>query len=257
MIKPDTADEWKTEAWGQHTREEIVLHHAPLVKYIAGRLAMKLPASVDQDDLFQAGILGLIDAITKFEPERGLKFRTYAEFRIRGAMLDELRAMDWVPRAVRQLSTQLEDAMHTLEQQFGRPAEDVEIAKHLGMTLEDYFEQLEESRNISILSFEDLHTIDDENNERDLLEILADPNVEDPIETIGLHEMRFALANAINVLPAKEKLVITLYYYEELTMGEIGVVMGLTESRISQLHSKAALRMRARMRRFLQPGGKR
>ncbi|MBF0283479.1 MAG: FliA/WhiG family RNA polymerase sigma factor [Magnetococcales bacterium] len=241
------------DEWRALSREEIVLRYSPMVKFVVGRIALRLPSSVELDDLFQAGILGLIDAVSRFDPERGFKFQTYAEFRVRGAILDELRAMDWAPRAVRHASDQIEEAYHTLENQLGRPADDDEVARHLGLSLDDFYAQLDASRGVSIVSFEDLQPSDDGEG-RDILEVLADPNVVDPVETMGLRELRRALAQAVSSLPEKERLVVTLYYYEELTMSEIGAVMKLTESRISQLHSKAALRMRARIKRFLSTG---
>ncbi|MBF0610534.1 MAG: FliA/WhiG family RNA polymerase sigma factor [Magnetococcales bacterium] len=232
------------------SREQIILKYAPLVKYVAGRIHMKLPPSVDPEDLYQSGILGLIDAVAKFDPSRGFKFQTYAEFRIRGAIIDELRSMDWVPRAVRQSSSQIEDAYLALELKLGRPASDEEVARHLGVSLAEYFAMLDESRSISIVSFDDIRTMV-EDDERDIMEVLADPDAEDALETVGLKELRKAMSEAIGGLPEKERLVITLYYFEELTMSEIGHVLKLTESRISQLHSKAALRIRARIRRYM------
>ncbi|MBF0368373.1 MAG: FliA/WhiG family RNA polymerase sigma factor [Magnetococcales bacterium] len=239
-----------TKAWESMTRDEIIVKYAPMVKYVASRMSMKLPESVELDDLVQVGVLGLIDAVSKFDPARGIKFQTYAEFRVRGAILDELRSMDWVPRAVRQAATQIEEVFHKLEVQEGRPADDEEVADNLGISLGDYYAQLDAIRGISIISYEDLRpSIDDE--EWDVLEVFADPEVEDPLEAIGLQELRQGLSEAISSLPEKERLVVTLYYFEELTMSEIGEVLGLTESRISQLHSKAALRMRARIRRVM------
>ncbi|MBF0624850.1 MAG: FliA/WhiG family RNA polymerase sigma factor [Magnetococcales bacterium] len=249
----DSAQQPQTDTeWGRMTREEIILKYSPTVKYVAGRISMKLPHSVDVDDLYQVGILGLMDAINKFDPDRGIKFQTYAEFRIRGAILDELRSMDWVPRAVRQAASQIQDAYLKLEARLGRPAEDREVADHLGISLEEFYEQLDSVRSISVVSFEDLRP-NMEDDDWDVLEILADPDLEDPLEALGLQEMRQALSEAVGGLPEKERLVITLYYFEELTMSEIGAVLGLTESRISQLHSKAALRMRARIRRVMGP----
>ncbi|MBF0187825.1 MAG: FliA/WhiG family RNA polymerase sigma factor [Magnetococcales bacterium] len=237
--------------WNSLSREEIILKYSPMVKYVSGRMAMKLPHSVDVDDLYQVGILGLIDAATKFDPDRGIKFQTYAEFRVRGAILDELRAMDWVPRQVRQVATQIQDVYQELEAKLERPVEDAEVADHLGITLEEFYEQLDNVRSISIVSFDDIRPSTD-NEEWDILEVLADPSVEDPLEVIGLQQLRQALSEAVTGLPEKERLVVTLYYFEELTMSEIGAVLGLTESRISQLHSKAALRMRARIKRVLR-----
>lgn len=238
------------ESWEGMTRDDVIIKYAPMVKYVASRISMKLPQSVDIDDLIQVGVLGLIDAVAKFDPNRGIKFQTYAEFRVRGAILDELRAMDWVPRAVRQVSGHIQSVYQQLEGELGRPAEDEEVAGRLQITLNEFYEQLDSVRGISILSFEDIRPSLEE-EEWDILEVLADPDVEDPLESIGLQEMRLAMSEAIDSLPEKERLVLTLYYYEELTMCEIGEVLGLTESRISQLHSKAALRMRAKMRRVL------
>lgn len=236
--------------WEGMSQEQIVLKYAPLVKYVALRISMKLPASVEVDDLYQTGILGLMDAIGKFDPARGIKFQTYAEFRVRGAILDELRAMDWVPRAVRQSANKIEAAYSELEAEQGRPAEDKEVADLLGLELNEFYQQVDSARGISIISFDDIRpNIDGE--DRDLLEVLADPKVEDPVERIGLDQVRRAMAQAIDTLPEKERLVITLYYVEELTMSEIGEVLSLTESRISQLHSKAALRIRARIKKIL------
>ncbi|MBF0439178.1 MAG: FliA/WhiG family RNA polymerase sigma factor [Magnetococcales bacterium] len=239
-------DQGKT--WEGLTRDEVILKYAPIVKYVASRISMKLPQSVDIDDLVQVGILGLIDAVSKFDPHRGIKFQTYAEFRVRGAILDELRSMDWVPRAVRQSASQIQETYLLLEGAHGKAVEDEEVAAHLGLTLDEFYRNLDAVRGISILSFDDLRPSLDE-DEWDVLEMLADPDIVDPVDSIGLNQLRLSLSDAITSLPEKERLVVTLYYFEELTMSEIGEVLGLTESRISQLHSKAALRMRARMRR--------
>lgn len=253
MAQAEHTIERLEERWRSLRKEEIILKYAPTVKYVVSRMTLRLPPTIDQEDLYQSGILGLIDAVDKFDPTRGIKFNTYAEFRVRGAVLDELRAMDWVPRTIRQTANQLENAFHALEASLGRPADDAEVAIHLGISLEEYYEQLDQVRTISIVSFDDLRPAV-EDDERDVLEMLADPTVEDPVEAIGLKEVRRALAAAIDTLPEKERLVVALYYYEELTMAEIGAVLGVTESRISQLHSKAALRMRARMRKVLGRG---
>ncbi|MEO5352975.1 MAG: FliA/WhiG family RNA polymerase sigma factor [Magnetococcus sp. XQGC-1] len=237
------------DAWNGMTRDELILKYAPMVKYIASRIATKLPQSVDMDDLIQVGILGLIDAVSKFDPQRGIKFQTYADFRIRGAILDELRAVDWVPRAVRQVASQIQEIYFQLEGELGYPADDADVARQMGISLTEFYQHLDAVRGVSILSFDDLRpSLDDE--EWDAMDLMADPNLVDPVEAIGLQELRLAISQAIQDLPEKERLVITLYYFEELTMSEIGEVLGLTESRISQLHSKAALRMRGRIRHF-------
>ncbi|MEO5339446.1 MAG: FliA/WhiG family RNA polymerase sigma factor [Magnetococcus sp. MYC-9] len=238
-----------SDAWNGMTRDELILKHAPMVKYIASRIATRLPQSVEMDDLVQVGILGLIDAVSKFDPQRGIKFQTYADFRIRGAILDELRAVDWVPRAVRQVASQIQDIYFQLEAALGRPADDADVASQMGISLTEFYQHLDAVRGVSILSFDDLRpSLEDE--EWDAMDLMADPNWVDPVESIGLQELRLAISQAIQDLPEKERLVITLYYFEELTMSEIGEVLGLTESRISQLHSKAALRMRGRIRHF-------
>ncbi|MBF0195969.1 MAG: FliA/WhiG family RNA polymerase sigma factor [Magnetococcales bacterium] len=237
------------DTWNGMTRDEVIIKYSPMVKYVAGRISMKLPESVELDDLIQVGILGLIDAVSKYDPKRGIKFQTYAEFRVRGAILDELRATDWVPRAVRQVASQIQHIYQDIEGKKGAPAEDEDVAERMGVSLKEFYQQLDSVRGISIISFDDLRPAMEEGEEWDVLDVMADPNVEDPIETLGLEEMRLALSEAIGGLPEKERLVVTLYYFEGLTMHEIGEVLGLTESRISQLHSKAALRMRARIRR--------
>ncbi|MBF0164317.1 MAG: FliA/WhiG family RNA polymerase sigma factor [Magnetococcales bacterium] len=246
----DPADNDQGATWEGLSRDEVILKYAPIVKYVASRISMKLPQSVEIDDLVQVGILGLIDAVSKFDPHRGIKFQTYAEFRVRGAILDELRSMDWVPRAVRQTAAQIQETYLLLEGQMGKSVEDQEVAAHLGLSLDEFYRSLDAVRGIAILSFDDLRPSLDE-EEWDVLEMLADPEIIDPVESIGLQQLRLALSEAISALPEKERLVVTLYYFEELTMSEIGEVLGLTESRISQLHSKAALRMRARMKRVL------
>ncbi|MBF0445154.1 MAG: FliA/WhiG family RNA polymerase sigma factor [Magnetococcales bacterium] len=237
------------DTWNGMTRDEVIIKFSPMVKYVAGRISMKLPESVELDDLIQVGVLGLIDAVSKYDPKRGIKFQTYAEFRVRGAILDELRATDWVPRAVRQVASQIQSIYQDIEGKKGAPAEDEDVAEQMGVSLKEFYQQLDSVRGISIISFDDLRPAMEEGEEWDVLDVMADPNVEDPIETLGLQEMRQALSEAIGGLPEKERLVVTLYYFEGLTMHEIGEVLGLTESRISQLHSKAALRMRARIRR--------
>ncbi|MBF0340137.1 MAG: FliA/WhiG family RNA polymerase sigma factor [Magnetococcales bacterium] len=246
----DPEDNDQGTTWEGLTRDEVILKYAPIVKYVASRISMKLPQSVDIDDLVQVGIMGLIDAVAKFDPYRGIKFQTYAEFRVRGAILDELRSTDWVPRAVRQTAAQIQDTYLMLEGQQGKAVEDQEVAAHLGISLDEFYRNLDAVRGIAILSFDDLRPSLDE-DEWDVLEMLADPDAVDPVDSIGLNELRHSLSEAITSLPEKERLVVTLYYFEELTMSEIGEVLGLTESRISQLHSKAAMRMRARMRRVL------
>ncbi len=231
-------------------REEYVYKYAPLIKTIAGRLAMKLPPHVDQDDLLSAGIMGLLDAIEKFDPEKGVAFKSYAEFRIRGAMLDELRAMDWVPRSVRKNAKLLEEAYEKVENRKMAPAKDSEVARELNMDLDSFYKLLEETRGVSIINEEELGELMSHRHINGLWELYQDKKASDPVAHVDYLELRKVVADAIDKLPEKEKLVVSLYYYEELTMKEIGEVMGYTESRISQLHTKAVIRLRNRIKGY-------
>ncbi|MBN1868756.1 FliA/WhiG family RNA polymerase sigma factor [Candidatus Sumerlaeota bacterium] len=228
-------------------RNAMIEEYLPLVKYIASRIAGRLPSHVEIDDLINAGVIGLIDAIEKFDPTRKIKFKTYAEFRIKGAILDELRALDWVPRSTRQKATRLERAFTELEQQLGRVASDPEVVEHMGISFDEYNQMVVEARGISLISLDELHGDSDENTERNLLELLADPSYVDPAEAINLDQVYRIVAESIDMLPEKERLVISLYYYDELTMKEIGEILEITESRVSQIHTKAILRLRGRL----------
>ena len=230
------------------SKDRLIVEYAPLVRYIANRIAMRLPPHIDVDDLVNSGILGLIDAIEKFDPSREVKFKTYAEIRIKGAILDELRAMDWIPRSIRKVINRLVDAYHELEQQFGRPAEDEEVAGQLGLKMEEFYGLLKQSAGVPLISLDVL--IDYDEKKRNILSCLVDPKSEDAFGVLGLSEVKDAVAKAIEDLPEKEKQVIALYYYDELTMKEIGRVLDLTESRVSQIHTKAILRLRVRVKGF-------
>ncbi len=229
-------------------RNELIVKYAPLIKYVAGRLAMKLPPNVDVNDLISAGVMGLIDAINRFDPSRNIQFKTFAEFRIRGAMLDELRSLDWVPRSIRKKAALLEKTYLELEQELGRPAEDDEVAKALGLTLEEFYRLLEETKTVSFVDIDSIKRKIPDLNEEDIFDLIEDPDQPDPFEDCELLELRDLLAESIDELPEKEKLVVSLYYYEGLTMREIGEILGYTESRISQLHSKALTRLRAKLK---------
>jgi RNA polymerase sigma factor for flagellar operon FliA len=229
-------------------RDALILEHAPIIRYVAGRIAMRLPSHVSLEDLMSAGVVGLIDAVDRFDPTQNVKFKTYAEFRIRGAILDELRAMDWVPRSVRRKSGKLEDVYNQLQTQLGRAATDEEVAEELDIDLEELYHLLDEVKGVNLLSLDDqsgpLGQLDPER----ILHALNRDNSEDPLAMLGLAELRDQMAKAIESLPEKEKLVISLYYYDELTMREIGEVLGYTESRISQMHTKAILRLKGRLK---------
>lgn len=227
-------------------RHELILAHAPLIKYIANRLVSRLPSQVAVDDLISCGIVGLIDAINKFDPIRNVQFKTYAEFRIKGAMLDELRALDWVPRSVRRKITELTKVCGELEAKLGRPADDEETAATMGLSLSAYHQLLDETKSVSFLDIDYLHQKVPDEIEGDQAAMSVGDS-QDPFTALSLSQTREQMVRAINELPKNEKLTVALYYHEELTMREIGEVLGYTESRISQMHSKAIIRLRAKL----------
>lgn len=228
---------------------EHIETYLPLVKRVAGRLSISLPAHVDEDDLVGYGVFGLLDAIQKFDPARGVKFETYASLRIRGAILDGLRAMDWVPHSARQRVRQVQDAFMELEAQLGRPASTDEVAQFLQMTVKDVEEVLKLGQMLMLTYFDELLSGEDGEGNLSPLQNLTDQAASEAFESIELEERQRLLAEAIAKLPKKEQLVLALYYQEELTLKEIAKVMGLSESRISQLHSQAIARLRGRLSR--------
>ena len=228
---------WENRA--PDARDQLILHYAPLVKYVAGRLAAGLPQTVQQEDLVSNGMFGLMDALDKFDPERQVKFETYAIPRIRGAILDELRAMDWVPRSVRFKARELEKAHANLEARLHRAPTDEEVAEHLGISLEDLHEVTTQISFVSVLALEEAVGGDEHGEPRSLLDTLADAANADPSSGLEGQEMRGLLSAAINSLTEREKIVVTLYYFEGLTLAEIGDILGVTESRVCQIHTKA------------------
>jgi len=228
-------------------RDRLILTYAPLVKYVAGRLGSSLPAHVDEGDLVSYGLLGLIGAIERYDPDRDIKFETYAIARIRGAIIDELRALDWVPRSVRSRARQIERAIGELEAKLGRAPTDEEIAAKVGVTVDELDNSLTDISRSSIAALDELWSVSGDGDQVSLLDTLEDDSISQPSEVLDETETREALADAIARLPEREKLVVTLYYYEELTLREIGEVLGVTESRVSQLHTKAILRLKSRL----------
>lgn len=233
-------------------RERLIAKHAPLVKTIAGRLKMKLPSHVSQDDLLGSGIIGLLDAIDKFNSDLGVGFRSYAEFRIRGAMIDELRTMDWVPRSVRKNGKVLQDAYLKIEREKNRPAKDEEVAKELGIDMESFYRLLDEVKGITIINEEEIGDVIPQENLSMVWPLNRAASSMDALGTLNNSEIRSVISEAIEGLPKNERLVMTLYYYEELTMKEIGKVMGYTESRVSQLHTKGALRLKGSLQDYIE-----
>ncbi|HPS93247.1 MAG: FliA/WhiG family RNA polymerase sigma factor [Syntrophaceae bacterium] len=233
-------------------RGKIINEFAPLIKYIASRIAIRLPPHIDLNDLINAGVIGLIDAIEKFDASKQIKFKTYAEFRIRGAILDELRSMDWVPRSVRQKARKVEDAYSRLEYNLGRPANDEEVAREMNVDMDSFYRLLSETASVSLLSLDDLGEDDADLSKRNLIEYIIQDERDWPSHKIRYAEIRDMVAKAILSLPEKERMVISLYYYDELTMKEIGHVLKFTESRVSQIHTKAVLRLRSKMQKILK-----
>jgi len=228
-------------------RERLIVAYAPLVKYVAGRLGSGLPAHVDEGDLVSYGLLGLIGAIERYDPERDIKFETYAIARIKGAIIDELRALDWVPRSVRSRAREIERAIAELEARLGHAPTDEEIAGKIGISVEELEESLTDISRSSIAALDELWSVSGEGDQISLLDTIEDPSGARPADALDETELKEIVADAISRLPEREKLVITLYYYEELTLREIGEVLGVTESRVSQLHTKAILRLKSRL----------
>lgn len=239
----DTRD----EATRKHLRDRLILTYAPLVKFVAGRLGASLPSHVDEQDLVSYGLLGLIGAIERFDPDREIKFETYAISRIKGAIIDELRSLDWVPRSVRTRAREIERAIAELERKLLRAPTDAEIAAKVGITEQELEESLAEISRSSMAALDELWAPQGGGDAIALIDTIEDESGPSPELNLEQTEMREALGESIARLPEREKLVITLYYYEELTLREIGEVLGVTESRVSQLHTKAVLRLKARL----------
>lgn len=230
---------------GKSDKNHLLEEHAPLVKKLAHQLKAKLPPSVEVDDLIQAGMIGLLDAVSRYEETHGAQFETYAVQRIRGAMLDELRNSDWLPRSIRQNMRKIETAINNVQQRLGRPPKEAEIAKELKMSLAEYQEMLDEGSGHQLVYYEDFHEKDE--NEHFLDRYCVDV-ASDPLQALMNGGFRQAVIRAIEALPEREKILMGLYYEQEMNLKEIGAVMGVSESRVCQLHSQAIARMRARLK---------
>jgi len=232
--------------------EKLIDEFGDLIRYMAQRFASRLPPYLDVDDLIHAGVIGLIDAIGKFDASRGTRFKTYAEFRIRGAMLDEMRAMDWVPRSVHEKIKLLQRALKSLENCLGRAPSEEELIEELGMDQDQYDVFLFQARPVALLSYENFGF--NEGDKRNALETMADPNAEDPLIDLLSQDASERLLDAIKSLPEREQLVISLYYQEDLTMKEVGRILKITESRVCQIHTQAVLRMKSKLGKVEKEG---
>jgi RNA polymerase sigma factor for flagellar operon FliA len=229
-------------------RERLILHYSPLVKYVAGRVGVGLPPNIEQADLVSYGIFGLIDAIEKFDLSRAIKFETYAISRIKGAIIDELRAIDWIPRSVRYKAREVEKAYAALEARLHRTPTEAEVAAELGIQLEELHAIFSQVSFVNVIALDELLNVGGERGDKlSLVDTLEDTKAEDPVAAFETEETKYLLARAINTLPEREKIVVTLYYYEGLTLAEIGQVLGVSESRICQMHTKAVLQLRGKL----------
>ena len=242
-------DLWRSYKKNKDTkiRDFFVKQYAPLVKYVAGKVAIGMPNNVEFDDLVGFGVFGLFDAIEKFDPDKHVKFKTYAVTRIRGAIFDELRTIDWVPRSVRQKTREVEETIRKLEASLGRAATDDEIAKSMRMDIKDFHNLMLKISGTSVLSLNEVWYSGEDNDKMSIVESIESPSSLNPDSIVEKEEIKRIIVEAINELPEKEKKVLVLYYYEDLTLKEIGEVLEVTESRISQLHTKAVLRLRAKL----------
>ncbi|OHD11726.1 MAG: RNA polymerase sigma factor WhiG [Spirochaetes bacterium GWC1_27_15] len=228
-------------------RDFLIKQYAPLVKYVAGKVAMGKPGNIEYDDLVGFGVFGLIDAIEKFDPEKNVKFKTYAVTRIRGSIYDELRAIDWVPRSVRQIAKEIELAINTIEARTGKVATDQEIAEQLNVDIREFYSSMTKISSTSLLSLSDTWYSGDDNDKISIMDTIESPNTLNPDVSVEREAVKDLIVKAINELPDKEKKVLVLYYYEDLTLKEIGEVLEVTESRVSQLHTKAIIRLKAKL----------
>lgn len=234
-------------------KDKLVLEYAPLIKFIAQKIAVRLPSNIELDDLISSGVIGLMDAIDKYDPTRDNKFKTYAEFRIRGAILDELRAQDWVPRSIRDKAKLLDRTMVALEAELGRVPTDEEVANTLKLSTDEFHELLNQVRPVSLLSIDESQTFSNV-DKKSILNILEGCKLSNPFNQLNVKSVKDIVTQAIEELPERQRLVLSLYYYEDLNLKEIGKVLRVTESRVSQLHAQAVSRLRSRLTLTLGSG---
>ena len=227
-------------------KDKLIMEYAPLIKFIAQKIAIRLPSNIELDDLISSGVIGLMDAIDKYDPSRDNKFKTYAEFRIRGAILDELRAQDWVPRSVRDKSKMLDRTIIKLEAELGRSVTDEEVAEKLKITMEEFYDLVNQVRPVSVMSIDDQNTMSNV-DKKSILNILEGCKINNPFNQLNVKSVKSIVATSIEELPERQRLVLSLYYYEDLNLKEIGRVLRVTESRVSQLHAQAITRLKAKL----------
>jgi RNA polymerase sigma factor for flagellar operon FliA len=228
-------------------KDEIVIEYAPLIKFIAQKIASRLPSNVELDDLISCGVIGLMDAIEKFDPTRDNKFKTYAEFRVRGAILDELRAQDWVPRSIREKAKLVERAYSKLESELGRPATDEEMCLELKVTQDEFYDLLNKAKSVSLLNIDDSASFN-RGDKKLMAGLMEESRSSNPFTAVSYKNSRDKIKEGIMGLPEKQRLVLSLYYYEDLNLKEIGQVLDVTESRVSQLHTQAILKLKGKLR---------
>ncbi len=242
------------ELWGRYkgdgdpgAKQDLVVHYLPLVTTVAARMTMRLSSVVEYDDLVGWGVIGLIEAVEKFDPAKGVKFETYAQTRIRGAIADGVRELDWVPRSVRQNARQIGEAYAALDGRLGRPARDEEVASVLGVSVEHFQRMMADVARGAVLSLDEVIQVSEDGRVVTVLDCVADPDCPDPLAECELEDLRSRLAAAIDDLPERERLIIALHYYEGFTSREIAEILGISEGRVSQLHTRALLRLRVRL----------
>jgi len=238
----------------QQSREDQLIEHAPLVKRVVTRMVARFPPGVDQAELEQVGMIGLLDAVDKFDPTRDVKFKTYAEFRIKGAILDELRSMDWVPRSVRAATNKWGKAWRSQTFEIGREPSDLEMAEQMGMNLDEYHEFILKASPTPLISIEEFKVHSNQEDSVSLLDILAKPGEKDPFVLLSMQQMKNKLVEAVSQLDEREQLVLSLYYQKEMNLKEIGEILGVIESRVSQIRTKTILKLRAKLRIMTKDG---
>ena len=235
-------------------KDKLIMKYAPLIKFIARKIAIRLPSNIELDDLISSGVIGLMDAIEKYDPSRDNKFKTYAEFRIRGSILDELRAQDWVPRSVRDKAKMLDRTLVQMKTKLGRSATDEEVAEHLGLSMDDFYDLVNQVRPVSILSIDDATTFSNV-DKKSILSLLETCKLNNPYNQLNTKSVKEVVTKAIEELPERQRLVLSLYYYEDLNLKEIGLILRVTESRVSQLHAQAIVRLRAKLTQYFEDQG--